>query len=405
MRFSILLIIAASLTFPVIAQEKSRPYVVMISFDGFRHDYVARFNPPNFTAFIQQGAASEGLIPSYPSKTFPNHYTLVTGLYPGHHGLVDNHFYDPRSKKLYTMKDKAMVRDTSFYGGIPLWQLAQEQGLRAASYFWVGSETNIRGQYPTYYFPYNESIPNEKRVEQTLDWLKLPVNERPHFISLYFSLVDSEGHKTGPGSASLGNVVLKADSVLGLFMAGLKKIKLPVNVIIVSDHGMYELNREERTFIPLFTMMNIADPSIVFANNGTHMHIYTDNADSLYAVLKKQEDHFKVLYKKDLPASWHYDHPRTGNLMIIAEPGYYLLDKPRSFGAWSNASFGEHGYDPALVKDMQGIFYAMGPNIRRGSRIKAFENVHVYPLVAKILGLKTPVIDGDVKVLEPVYRK
>jgi predicted AlkP superfamily pyrophosphatase or phosphodiesterase len=405
MRKILFALFVIAISFSLSAQQNKTPYVLLISFDGFRHDYVEKFNPPNFKAFIKDGAAADGLIPSFPSKTFPNHYTLVTGLYPGNHGLVDNQFYDPAQKKRYGMRDKKVVRDPSFYGGTPLWQLAQQQGQLAASYFWVGSEVSLHGQFPRYYFPYDESVPNENRIDQTIQWLKLPEAERPHFISLYFSLVDSEGHKTGPHSAELKETVIKADSLLGLLMTQLRATKLPVNVIIASDHGMYELKQEEKTYIPFFSLVNMKDTAHVFVNGGTQMHIYTNKVDSLYSVLTRLQKNFTVYRKKDLKPSWHYDHDRVGDLLVVADPGHYIQDQPRSFGSWSYEAFGVHGYDPAIVKDMQGIFYASGPNIKKGSHVAAFENVHVYPLIVEILGLKSPKIDGSLDVLKGILKK
>src|SRR5690606_7808089 len=278
-----------SIGFAACAQQKDRPYVILMSFDGFRNDYVTKYNLPNFKQFIKNGAAAEGLIPSFPSKTFPNHYTLVTGLYPGHHGLVDNHFYDKDLALAYTMRNRNMVENPKFYGGTPLWQLAQQHGLKSASCFWVGSETPVQGEFPTYYYPYNESMPNKKRVDQVIDWLRLPKKQRPQFISLYFSVVDSEGHSTGPNSEELKNTTLEADSLLGYLMQGLKKIKLPVNVILVSHHGMYELDQKEETYITLRKFINLADTTVRIVNGGTQAHFYTKNVDSLYNALKAVE--------------------------------------------------------------------------------------------------------------------
>ncbi len=388
------------------ARAQQRPYVVMVSFDGFRYDYAERYNLPNFKKMIRDGASAEAMIPSFPSKTFPNHYTLVTGLYPGHHGLVDNDFYDPDQKKMYSIKNRTMVEDTSFYGGTPLWQLTQAQGLKAASFFWVGSEAKIRGSFPDYYRLYDSKVKDEERVTQTLDWLKLPEAERPHFISLYFSLVDSEGHTSGHQSEKLKQTVQKADSLLGMLLTGVKKTKLPVNVVVVSDHGMLEMKREERVFIYVNKLIDTSNPSVVFANAGSQAHFYTKNVDSLYAVLKKQEHHFKVYKQSEFPERWHYQHKRAGDVMIVAEPGSYILTAARNFGSWLNSgNFGEHGYDPYVVNDMGAIFYATGPNIKKGVRLKPFENIHVYPFIAKIIGLQIPAIDGDVKVLEGVYKK
>ncbi len=386
--------------------QKPAPYVILVSFDGFRYDYVAKYNAPHFKEFISKGTAAEALIPSFPSKTFPNHYTLVTGLYPGNHGLVDNTFYDPNIKKGYGMKDRKAVEDPRFYGGTPLWQLAQQQGLKAASFFWVGSEVPIQGKYPTYYMKYDDYFPNDERIDKVIAWLKLPEADRPHFISLYFSLVDTQGHNTGPNSKELGQAVLKADSLLGKLMADLKKVNLPVNVVIASDHGMLELKQEPETFVVLSKLFDTKDTTIVFANGGTQNHIYTKKPDSIYNVLKKQENHFKVYKRSEFLERWHYSKDdRAGDVMMVVDPGYYFITEAKKFDPTKHAVSGAHGFDPAIVKDVHGIFYAMGPNIKSGVTISPFENIHVYPLIAKILGLKTHPVDGDVKVLEGIYKK
>lgn len=404
MRKLILLLLISSVV--VCAQNKDRPYVVLVSFDGFRHDYVSKYDLPNFKSFIKNGTAADALIPSFPSKTFPNHYTLVTGLYPGNHGLVDNQFYDTQLKVRYTMRDRNLVENPSFYGGTPLWQLAQQQGVLAASCFWVGSEAPVQGVYPTYYYPYEHELPNEERISRVIEWLQLPEKERPHFISLYFSLVDTEGHATGPNSEELRHTVKEADRLLGLLMANLKRFNLPVNVVIVSDHGMMELKQAEETWITLSRYFNTTDTSLIVVNSGTHAFVYTSRADSLVQVLKKQEKHFVVLKKSELPEHWHFKHKRVGDVLIMANPGYQLQIVSRNPGRTQPASpvFGVHGYDPYTVKDMHGIFYAQGPNIKSGKRIPAFENVHIFPLITKILRLKNPAMDGDPNVLDVIYK-
>jgi len=389
------------------SQPNEKPYVIMVSFDGFRHDYVSRFNLPNFTSFINEGASADALIPSFPSKTFPNHYTLVTGLYPGNHGLVDNSFYDKNQNVKFSMSNRDLVENPVFFGGTPLWQLTQQHGLPSASCFWVGSEAPVHGEYPTYYLKYDESFPNEKRIELTLKWLNLPVMERPRFISLYFSLVDHEGHNTGPNSLELKETLLEADFLLGQLMDGLKKINLPVNVIVVSDHGMTELKQEEKTWLTLGKLFNTEDKNLVVVNSGTHAHIYTNKVDSLFTVLKKKEENFIVYKKGVFPERWHYSHERVGDLLILANPGYQLQMMAPSPDNKSRARpvFGAHGFDPNGLSDMYGIFYAKGPNIREGKKVGKIENIHVYPFVAKILGLKIPEIDGSISVLVDLYQK
>ena len=178
--------------------QQAAPYVILISFDGFRYDYVNNYNPPNFKAFIAKGSQAEAIIPSFPSKTFPNHYSLVTGLMPGHHGLVDNQFYDAPRNEWYGMRDKQRVSDPYYYGGVPLWQLAKENGMKSASFFWVGSELSDERRRPDYYFPFDDKIPPKVRINQALNWLKLSESERPHLITLYFSFPD-HGRQTWEG--------------------------------------------------------------------------------------------------------------------------------------------------------------------------------------------------------------
>ncbi len=384
------------------------PYVILVSFDGFRHDYVALADAPNFKSLMKKGSYADALIPSFPSKTFPNHYTIVTGLYPGHHGLVDNSFYDPNRNELYEMKNRQRATDPYYFGGTPLWQLARRHGLKSASFFWVGSELSQQDLRPDYYFPYNESIPNSQRVQQVVQWLMLPESERPHFITLYFSSPDDEGHSFGPSSIETKKAILRCDSLLGMLMNNVQKIQLPVNVIVVSDHGMQELREQPETYIFLEEIMNRKDTSVKVANGGTQAHLYIKNrsrVDSIYSALKAKAKNYSLYKREEFPKHWHYDAPRAGDILITANPGFYLIDKERK--KWlaeiqPGSPFGAHGYDPTVTKNMRGIFYAAGPNIKPGKKVKAFENIHIYPLIASILGLTTPAIDGDPKVLESI---
>ena len=397
-------------TFPLLAQQKDLPYVILISFDGFRSDYVERFDLKNFKTFIKEGAAAEALIPSFPSKTFPNHYTLVTGLYPGHHGLVDNSFYDPAKKQQYGMRIREAVIDPSYYGGTPLWILARQNKVKSASYFWVGSELKQDALHPDYYLQYDQSVPFETRVDQVFQWLKLPETERPHMITLYFSSPDSESHSFGPLAEQTREKVLSLDSLLGNFMSRIRNTSLPVNVVLVSDHGMSELKQNSDTYVMLDDLVKTKTDVVTVVNGGTQAHLYTNptKRDSIYSALKKNEKNFTVFKREDFPLEWHYNHERSGDLLIVVDAGRYLMS-----GTWEKlhesmkpgSSFGAHGYDPYKNKDMYGIFYAHGPNIRPGSKLKAVQNIHVYPLIAQILGMKVPKIDGQFKEVKPIYQK
>jgi predicted AlkP superfamily pyrophosphatase or phosphodiesterase len=392
-----------------LSQKKDTPYVILVSFDGFRYDYVERYNLPAFKSFIAKGSSAEGLIPSFPSKTFPNHYSLVTGLYPGHHGLVDNTFYDPTRDELYAMRIPERVRDEYYYGGKPLWKLAHEQGPKSASVMWVGSETPTT--HPDYFFRYDESMPDTVRINHVISWLNLPPSERPHFITLYFSSPDHESHTYGPVSEETRAAVLRSDKIVETLMKKLQTINLPVNVILVSDHGMLELNEKPETFIYLDQLFTGTDPNIQVANGGTQAHVYLKDKTKLeevYNTLRSKEKNFTVLKASQFPDHWHYDHPRSGDLLIVAKPGFYIRDKEQkelTSSETSSGKFGVHGYDPRDVKEMRGIFYAQGPNIKKGKAIPAFENIHIYPFLAKILNLTTPPIDGSPRVLNALYKE
>jgi predicted AlkP superfamily pyrophosphatase or phosphodiesterase len=406
--FFLLALLVATFT---TAQQNSIPYVVLVSFDGFRYDYLRNYSPPNFAAFISKGSQAEALIPSFPSKTFPNHYTLVTGLNPGNHGLVDNAFYDRDRDVTYGMRKIDLVTDPFFYGGVPLWELAKRNGVKSASYFWVGSEMSDEARRPDYYYPFDDSVDPEIKVNQVINWLKLPESDRPHLITLYFSSPDHEGHDFGPHAEQTKQAVLRADSLLGKLMSGISSTKLPVNVILVSDHGMYELTTEEKTYIFIDELVDRKNPSVKLVNGGTQAHLYfTDSRkrDSVYTVLKKQEGKFSVMKKEEYPARWNYSHYRVGDLLVEAKPGYYIREGSRERflkAANIGSKHGVHGYDPEATTDVRGIFYAQGPNIKTGITLGPFQNIHVYPFVAKILGLPLPKIDGKSEVLDKLYRK
>jgi alkaline phosphatase D len=394
----------------VSAQKSQLPYVVLVSFDGFRHDYVQKYNPTEFLKFIAKGSKAESLIPSFPSKTFPNHYTIVTGLTPGHHGLVDNSFYDRTRDANYGMRELDKVVDGYYYGGVPLWQLAKQNGVKSASYFWVGSEMSEDARRPDYYYPFNDTINPMKKVNQVIDWLKLPEADRPRLITLYFSSPDHEGHDFGPYAEETKNAVLRADTLLANLMKGIESTKLPVNVIVVSDHGMYEISLDAEHSIFIDELINRKDKSVRYANGGTQLHLYfknTTKSDSVYSVLKSNEKNYTVYKKSEFPTRWSYDNDRVGDLLVEAKPGYYIRGGTRE-QFLKNQRIGEkrgvHGYDPEVTTDVRGIFYAQGPNIKSGVTVAPFQNIHIYPLLAKILNLPLPEIDGKAEVLENIFR-
>jgi predicted AlkP superfamily pyrophosphatase or phosphodiesterase len=392
------------------SQKKDLPYIILVSFDGFRHDYVERFNLPNFKAFIKNGSQTEALMPCYPSMTFPNHYSTVTGLYPGNHGLIDNTFYDPNLDSRYSMNDRSKVTDPVFYGGVPIWKLARQAGMITASYFWIGSEVTDQESRPNYYYEYDGSVSFQSRVEKVMNWLALPEAERPRMIMLYFSSPDYESHMHGPWAPETKRAVLQADSLLGYMMTRIKETSLPVNVLLTSDHGLTEITVQRDTYVYLDQIINVDDSTYTLVNNGTHAHIYTKSekqADSLFRLLQAKQTRFKVYMKEDLPDTWHYQHERVGDVFIAANYPHYLRNKPGGFlrDGKPGTKRGVHGYDPDVLTDMHGIFYASGPNIKRGVKLNRIRNIDVFQLMVSILNLKAPDVDGSPVEILKVYRK
>jgi alkaline phosphatase D len=381
------------------ANQLAKHYVVLVSIDGFRYDYAKLYGAPHLDAIAKDGAAAlDGMLPSFPSTTFPNHYTIVTGLYPEHHGIVAMSFYDPARKERYSYNDPKADTDGSWYRGVPLWSLAEKQGMRAACFFWPGSEAEIAGERPSYYLKYEDALPDEERVDQIVDWLKLPPEKRPHFITLYFGEVDHAGHEYGPDAPQTRAAVRHVDGEIGVLRAKLEKLHLPIDLVVVSDHGMA---KEEGGWIDLDQYADFSGVETA----GTLMYPASDaDAAKLYAKLRIQSDKFKVYRRSRMPAELNYTgDPRIGDPVVVPTGPYAIrVHAPSDAARDRPPNKGMHGYDPRIVPEMRAIFYAEGPDIRKGVRLKPFENVNVYPFLTEILALDPPPIDGNASVLEPV---
>lgn len=383
--------------------QQAKHYVILVSLDGFRWDYAAKYGATNLERMAKEGAsAPEGMIPSFPSVTFPNHYTIVTGLLPEHHGLVENNFYDPARKQSYASRNPATVRDGSWYGGVPLWSLAEKQGMRSACLFWPGSEAEIAGERPAYYLHYDNAVPDEQRVDQVIAWLKLPEAERPHFITLYYYEPDHTGHSVGPDSPQTGDAVRHVDALIGTLMADLKSVRLAVDLIVLADHGMATV---EGDWIDLDKYADLSK----FVTVGSLLYAPDEEAaERAYRQLHGASDKFVVYRRRDVPAYLHYSsNARIGDPVVIPT-GPYLIrtHAPQDTGKPAEAPpKGDHGYDPAKMKSMRAIFYAEGPDIRVGYKAAPFPNVDVYPLIARILGLRIGKIDGSIEPVRGMLRK
>ena len=410
-RLSLITLFFLALSTVSLAQEKE-PIVILISLDGFRHDYVERFQPENLSRFIAEGTAAKGLIPSFPTKTFPNHYTIATGLLPEHHGLVDNAFYEPAKDQVYTMGNRDIVKDGYWYGGTPIWVLAEQQGIKAASYFFVGTEAPIQDVRPSYYYDYDGGVPNLTRIAKVFDWLRLPAAERPRLITLYFSDMDDTGHRYGPNNdLELKKTLDRLDHELGALFEGLESFDLPIHVVLVSDHGMMEVKQDN--LILLEDLLEGIQGRLV--NNGALAHLHLEDPKEKEKVIQVLRSRNPNLTIDDLSSTQNYSDltafpQRKGDLLILPKEGYYLTDVKGKVRYQNNAArfgtqvFGEHGFTPRY-EDMQGIFYAKRPQIKEGLEIEPFQNIHIYPLLCRILNLPIPAnVDGKEAVLAPILK-
>jgi predicted AlkP superfamily pyrophosphatase or phosphodiesterase len=385
--------------------QQAKHYVVLVSLDGFRYDYPLKYGAPHLLAMGAQGAsAPQGMLPSYPSLTFPNHLTLVTGLYPEHHGIVANSFYDPARDATYVYTQSKTNGDGSWYGGTPLWVLAEQQGMRSACLFWPGSEAEIQGKRPSYYLKYDDKLDDSKRTDQIAAWLRLPPEQRPHFITLYYSNVDHAGHSYGPDSDEVRAAVHHLDDMIGELQTRLAALHLPVDLVVVADHGMIALKPDN---------VNLSDYADLSAFHTEGSLLYADSNDDEAAVgayneFKAHPDpRFSVYRRTEMPASLHFDsNAREGDPVIVPNGPYTIRAHASIAGAETRLGVlrGGHGFDPHTMPEMKAIFFAAGPDIRSGVKLPSFENVNVYPFVAKILGLTPPAVDGSLSILKPALK-
>lgn len=363
---------------------------VILSLDGFRWDYTDHVSTPNFDLIANEGVKAVSLIPSFPSKTFPNHYTIATGLYPDHHGLVSNSFYDGKLGKAYGI-DKDTRYDPAFYGGEPIWITAQKQGLRTASFFWVGTDVAINGMHPDSWKAYDGNVPFIQRVDTIVKWLSLPPERRPCLILAYYHEPDATGHSYGPYDVRTLNLVHQLDSLTGILYTGIKSLPVgdSVNLIIVSDHGMGEISPDRvvnlRQFIPESWPVRIEG-----GNPNYNIYAASPWSDSVWNALQNVA-HIKVWRAGEVPAYLHYgNNPRDGNIIVVADSAWSVLLKPprkKTIG-------GTHGYD-ITDTDVHAIFYAAGPAFKKGYLQPSFRNVDIYPLLAHLLGIIPAKSDGD----------
>ncbi len=369
--------------------QQNKAYVLIIGIDGMRYDYAERFGAKNLLALRERGSSSEALIPSFPSSTFPNFFTLATGLRPQNHGIVGMRFYDPAVRQEFFYQNTAP--DGQWYSGAPVWSLAEQQGMRTAAFYWPGSEAEIQGVRPTYFRTYDGRVSHETRVRQVLQWLSLPVESRPHFVMLYFSDVDAAAHAHGPDSEEVKKAVSLVDDTIGGLLGSLQTIRPEVNVVIVSDHGLENC----RTYIDITDDADLSEFQVV--NQTTHAMLYSEDkalVERTYKQLRRKGKGRYLVYRRDeTPRDLHFRRNRKiGDIVVIPVKPEAIGVRSATNTAAHMSAFkpgkGCHGFDPKRVPNMRGVFYAAGPQIRSGVRLKPIENVEVFPLLIRVLGLE-----------------
>lgn len=381
--------------------------VILVSIDGFRADYLEKIAPPHLLQLAREGVVADGLIPQFPSKTFPNHYTLVTGLTLAHHGIISNNMRDKDIPGEFTLDNRTVQSDPRWWGGEPIWNTAEKQGRKAASMFWPGSEVKIGGRQASYWVPFDNNMPHADRIKHILDWLTLPEDQRPSFLTLYFADVDSAGHSGGPDSQEVRDAVMRVDQSIGDLVDGVRKAGLAdrVNYVIVSDHGMAAIPPGH--MIVLDRYLDVSTVDVVDWAPVLALTPKDGNVDRVYHALKDKHPALAVYKSNELPAAYGLaGHPRLPAVIGIAQEGWYITSTSEQ-KRWTlpnrHEPGGTHGYDPRL-RSMHGLFIATGPRIRSGMRVKPFENIHVYDFMCAILGLTPAKNDGDPAVTRDMLR-
>lgn len=372
--------------------SQERDYLIMFSLDGFRWDYADRVETPNLDYIFYNGVKAEYVEPVFPSKTFPNHYTMATGLYPDNHGIIDNNFYCPGLDATYRLGDSESITNADFYTGEPIWVTAEKQNMTTASYFWVGSEAPVNGIQPTYWKRYDGRVPVEDRIDTVISWLQLPENKRPQLITLYHNEPDHSGHYYGPDHPEIDSLVVYLDSLVGDFWNRLKEFpeEYNINLIVTSDHGMTEVTPERYVDMTQHVRRNWFKRTHG-GNPVLNLQPKEKYADTIYNILKKV-DNISIWKKEEIPERFNYGkNPRVMDMIVLADSTWSVgWGEPAS----SYYTGGAHGWDHEK-KDMHTIFYAIGPAFKENHLHPPFSVLELYPLIAYMLNLEPAEVDGE----------
>jgi predicted AlkP superfamily pyrophosphatase or phosphodiesterase len=379
------------------ANQLHKPYLVLISIDGFRWDYPDLYPTPAINRIAERGMKAEAMQPAFPTLTFPNHYSIATGMLPAHHGLVANEFPDEKTGNWYNYKTRSSVQDGSWYLAEPIWVSAEKQGMVTAAYFFVGTEADVRDVRPTHWRKFDRDISGEQRVTQVLEWLSEPAGVRPHLITLYFEDVDDYAHWYGPGSPESIEAIKRVDDQIGQLLDGIETLPIAedVYIVLVSDHGQALYQQQKPVFI---LDQHVVLDGARMVEGGPWVFIHFDQPDDTRAMeirdaINRAWNCGRALLPGDAPESWAVsDSPRFPDIIVQADPGCAVIS---SSAQHHKITPGDHGWPPEMI-EMRGIFMASGPGIAAGTRIGIIQVTDVYPLMMKILGLEYPgSIDGN----------
>jgi predicted AlkP superfamily pyrophosphatase or phosphodiesterase len=380
------------------AQQK----VLLISIDGLRADMLDRGITPNITRLVHEGVRAQWMTPSYPALTFPNHYTIVTGLRPDHHGIIHNSMHeDGLGQFQLHMRDS--VADSRWWGGEPIWVGAEKAGLRTAVWSWPGSEAAIQGIRPSQLHGYDEAVALPDRVDQVLGWLGQQGPQAPRLVTLYMEQVDKAGHNHGPESPAYAAAVALADSALGRLLDGLQADGLAdtTNVILVSDHGMASVPAGH-----VVATEDMIDPTIardISVGQSIGFAPLPGKQAQAEQILLGAHANYDCWTRETLPARWKYgSNPRIPPIICQMHEGWDALTRER-MAKRGPGDRGSHGYDNALPS-MRAVFVARGPAFKQGQSLPAFDNVDVYPLLTRLLGIPAAPNDGNPERLLPALR-
>ncbi len=384
------------------ATEDAPAPLIVISIDGLRWDYLDLHEAPTLSRLADEGVHVEHLTPLFPTKTFPNHYSTVTGLYPSNHGIIANTMYDPVMDATFSLSDRDAVENPDWWGGEPIWVTAEQQGRTAATYFWPGSEAPVQGVRPSEWFRYDESVPGTTRVDQALEWLDRPAETRPDLLTLYFSRVDTKGHYYGPRSDSVATALREVDGFIQRLLDGLDARNLTdeVNLLLTSDHGMSSISRD-RTIV-LDDYIDLDDVRLTARNPVAMMEPRSGvSVDSVVTALDRVP-HLSAYRKGTLPDTLHFDaHRRIPSVIALADEGWSLRTR-----AWMKRNpdwdgGGTHGYDPRY-ETMHTLLLARGPAFQASATVEQMSLLHLYELMCAVLDLDPAPNDGRLEAARPL---